>query len=101
MTVDEARGILLSFAGAEEGAHHGHTDFRVGGKIYATLQPDKGLAVFRLPMEMAEALAASTLCFRLVSRFGGKGWLSVAFADAEPSEFQDLATAAWQLRTGP
>jgi hypothetical protein len=35
--------IALSLDGAVEGAHGGHADFRVGGKVFATLgYPDKG-----------------------------------------------------------
>jgi hypothetical protein len=37
-SADEFRRIALSFPGAGEKAHMGHPDFRVGGKIYATLQ---------------------------------------------------------------
>ena len=29
--------LALAFEGAVQGAHHGTTDFRVGGKIFATL----------------------------------------------------------------
>jgi hypothetical protein len=37
LTVDEFRRLALSFPGAVEGSHMGHADFRVGGKIFATL----------------------------------------------------------------
>ena len=37
MTATEFRRIALSFPGAEEKVHMGHPDFRVGGKIFATL----------------------------------------------------------------
>jgi hypothetical protein len=37
MTADEFRRLALSFPGAVEGSHMGHADFRVGGKIFATL----------------------------------------------------------------
>jgi hypothetical protein len=43
MTVAQFRRMALSFADTEERAHMGHPDFRVGGKIFATLGvPDKG-----------------------------------------------------------
>lgn len=49
MTADDFRRMALSLPGATEGAHMGHPDFRVGGKIFATLgYPDKGHAVVRL-----------------------------------------------------
>src|SRR5664279_5973298 len=37
MTADDFRRIALSLEGAEEGAHMGKADFRVGGRIFATL----------------------------------------------------------------
>ncbi|MBI4908090.1 MAG: MmcQ/YjbR family DNA-binding protein [Acidobacteria bacterium] len=37
MTAEDFRRIALSLEGAEEGSHMGATDFRVGGRIFATL----------------------------------------------------------------
>jgi len=37
MTAKEFRRIALSLEGAEEGSHMGSVDFRVGGRIFATL----------------------------------------------------------------
>lgn len=37
MTPDDFRRIALSLGGAEEGSHMGAVDFRVGGRIFATL----------------------------------------------------------------
>ena len=37
MTADDFRRIALSLEGAEEGSHFGSVDFRVGGRIFATL----------------------------------------------------------------
>ena len=37
MTAADFRRIALSLAGAEEGSHMGAADFRVGGRIFATL----------------------------------------------------------------
>lgn len=37
MAPSDFRRIALSFPGAEEGSHMGAADFRVGGRIFATL----------------------------------------------------------------
>ena len=37
MTPKDFARIALSFPGAEQGSHFGATDFRVGGRIFATL----------------------------------------------------------------
>ena len=37
MTAEDFRRIALSFDGAEKSSHMGVPDFRVGGRIFATL----------------------------------------------------------------
>jgi hypothetical protein len=37
MTPDDFRKVALSLPGAEEGSHMGAVDFRIGGRIFATL----------------------------------------------------------------
>ena len=45
MTASQFRKIAIGLPDAEERAHMGHPDFRVAGKIFATLgYPDKGRA---------------------------------------------------------
>jgi len=45
MTPDDFRRIALSLEGAEEGSHMGSADFRVGGRIFATLWTDDRMNV--------------------------------------------------------
>ena len=40
MNAEDFRRIALGMADAVEGAHMGHPDFRVNGRIFATLHPD-------------------------------------------------------------
>ena len=58
MTPDQFRRLALSFDGVEEHAHHHHPDFRVSGKIFATLgYPDETRAMVILtPEQQAEFL---------------------------------------------
>ena len=50
MTANDFRKLALSLADAIESAHMDHPDFRVGGKIFATLgYPDASWAVGWLP----------------------------------------------------
>jgi hypothetical protein len=52
MTPAEFRRLALRFPEAEESAHMNHPDFRVGGKIFATLSyPDKDHGMVILPVE--------------------------------------------------
>ncbi len=41
MNIEDFRGIALSLEGVEEKSHMGSPDFRVGGRIFATLASQK------------------------------------------------------------
>ena len=52
MTAADFRRVALSLPEVEENAHMSHPDFRVGGKIFATLgYPDKDHGMVILPPE--------------------------------------------------
>ena len=74
-TADDFRRIALSFPGAEEKAHMGHPDFRVGGKIFATLgspNEESGM-VSLLPEQQELAIEAEPAAFRPVAGAWGRG----------------------------
>jgi hypothetical protein len=48
MTAKEFRRVALSFPETVEAAHMGHPDFRVKGKIFATLGPDEDWGMVKL-----------------------------------------------------
>jgi hypothetical protein len=53
------RNIALSLPGAVESAHMGHPDFRVGGRIFATLSgQERGRGVLKLTLEQQAAFVA-------------------------------------------
>jgi hypothetical protein len=51
MTADEFRDLALALPEAIEAAHMGHPDFRVRGKIFATLGPDEAWGMVKLTPE--------------------------------------------------
>src|SRR5260370_32709339 len=54
MTAAEFRSVALSFPEASEAAHMNHPDFRVGGKIFATLGPGEVWGMVKLtPQQQA------------------------------------------------
>jgi hypothetical protein len=58
MTTDDFRRLALQLPGASENAHMGHPDFRVNGKIFATLNyPDKNWGMVQLPLEQQDNLS--------------------------------------------
>jgi hypothetical protein len=100
MTPDDARRIALSQPNALEGFHHGHPDFRVGKSIFATLWPDKGTSVVRLPEMLADAVEKENPeAYKIVSRSRGAGWLSVQLMMADEDEFRKLMVAAHEFLT--
>ena len=59
MTAAQFREIALSFPEAVEAAHMGHPDFRVGGKIFATLgYPNEERGVLVLSPEDQQELVS-------------------------------------------
>jgi hypothetical protein len=74
MTDEEFRRLALSFDGAVESSHMDHPDFRVSGKIFATLGPDLtwGMATLT-PAQQAELLAAHPNVFEPASGKWGLG----------------------------
>jgi len=58
MTQNGFRKLALGMPEAAESAHMGHPDFRVGGKIFATLgYPDRAWAMVKLTREQQDAFA--------------------------------------------
>jgi hypothetical protein len=88
MIADEFRRLALSLRGTVEGRHHDHPDFRVHGKIFATLgYPDGGWAMVRLtPAQQARFVGASPECFQSVKgAWGRRGATSVNLFAATPA----------------
>src|SRR2546423_482435 len=59
MTQNEFRKLALAFSGAAEAAHMNHPDFRIGGRIFATLgYPDENWAMVKLTPEQQRVFAS-------------------------------------------
>ena len=96
LTVDQFRALALAQPGAVEGAHMDHPDFRVNGRIFATLHPDgvRGMVVLT-PEQQSRALR--TACFAPANgAWGRQGCTLVTLADAERAAVADALTDAWQ-----
>jgi hypothetical protein len=99
---DVVRQLVAALPGTAESAHHGHPDFRVGGRIFATLWPAQNRSVLRLPVQDADALAGSYPdTYRLVSARGPIAWLNVDLAQVSAETFRALLEQAWEARRSP
>jgi hypothetical protein len=101
MTAADFRRIALSLEGAEEGSHMGAADFRVGGRIFATLASEnKGYGNLMLTPELqAEFVAEQPDVFLPVAGGWGKGGAThVRLAAAHEDLLQGALRTAWKLR---
>lgn len=101
ITATRVRELVAELADTHEGAHHGHPDFRVNKKIFATLSETAERAALRLTQVEARGLAERAPdVFRLVSDRTPIGWVSVLLAEVDEDDFGDLLEEAWRLRAG-
>ena len=98
MTADEFRGLALSFPETIESAHMGHPDFRVGGKIFATLTTDKDRGMARLNAEQQGwFLTNSPESFEpAAGAWGERGATIVLLESADETLVQRALNAAWR-----
>ena len=101
MNAEDFRRIALSLEGAEEGSHMGASDFRVGGKIFATLaSQDQGHGNLKLTAEMqADFVAEAPDVFVPIhGGWGRMGMTHIRLAKASEDVLAGALRAAWRLR---
>jgi hypothetical protein len=91
------RRIILGLTGATEGAHMGHPDFRVGGRIFATLNADETTAMVKLPLDQQARFIEAQLVFRpAAGAWGLQGATLIDLTNADDEVVGEAATLAWQ-----
>ncbi|MFZ0301794.1 MAG: MmcQ/YjbR family DNA-binding protein [Terracidiphilus sp.] len=101
MTSNDFRRIALSFEGAKEGSHMGATDFRVGGRIFATLASVKaGYGNLMITPELqAEFIAERPELFLPIhGGWGRMGMTHIHLAVADEDSLRGALSTAWKLR---
>ena len=101
MTAKDFKRIALSLEGAEEGSHMGAVDFRVGGRIFATLASVKeGYGNLMLTPEIqAEFLRERPDLFLPVhGGWGRNGATHIRLAVADEDSLRGALHSAWKLR---
>jgi hypothetical protein len=99
MTPGEFRKLALSFPDTEERAHQNHPDFRVSGKIFATLgYPDATSAMVKLyPAQQQAYVAADPKTFAPVKgAWGLRGATTVHLESANQARVTEALQAAWR-----
>jgi hypothetical protein len=100
MTPNEFRRLALSFPKTEERAHMHHPDFRVEGKVFATLgYPDDGWAMVKLtPLEQEMFVKAHPKVFNpCAGAWGRRGCTNVRLKGARKPMLRRALEGAWRL----
>jgi hypothetical protein len=98
MNTDKFRSLALSLPEAVEAEHMGHPDFRVAGKIFATLWPDDHWGMVKLTLEQQAAfISAAPDVFQPVSGgWGRRGATRVLLRKAPTRSVLQALTTAWR-----
>jgi hypothetical protein len=101
VNIRDFRRIALSFEGAEESSHMGQPDFRVGGKIFATLASAKqGYGNVKLTPEQQAAFVEELpeVFVPVHGGWGRMGMTHVRLAAANEDVLTGALQTAWKLR---
>jgi hypothetical protein len=99
MTAAEFRRLALSFPETAESAHMAHPDFRVGGKVFATLgYPSGGWAMVKLmPDEQQDFVRTEPEVFVTVKGgWGRRGATNVRLKAVKKASLRKALEAAWR-----
>jgi hypothetical protein len=102
MDAQDFRRIALSLPGAEESSHMGAPDFRVGGRIFATLASQRqGYGNLMLTLEQQAAFVedAPDVFVPIAGGWGRMGATHIRLAAANEDVLAGALRTAWKLRT--
>lgn len=101
MNAGDFRRIALSFEGAEESSHMGAPDFRVGGRIFATLTSEsQGYGNLMLTPEHQAAFVEEQpeIFLPIHGGWGRMGMTHIRLAEADEDVLTGALRTAWKLR---
>jgi hypothetical protein len=99
VTADHFRQIALSLPEASESSHMDHPDFRVRGKIFATLgYPDQGWGLVKLTPEQQTSLVRTAPAVFVPAKgaWGRRGSTSVRLDIVDQVTLSSALVAAWR-----
>ena len=99
MTPAHFRQLALGFPEALESAHMSHPDFRVGGRIFATLgYPDEEHGMVVLPAEEQKQLIKShpKIFATAKGAWGRQGSTTVRLAGVDKATLRSVLEIAWR-----
>jgi hypothetical protein len=99
MTANGFRRIALRLEGAIESAHHGHPDFRMHGRIFATLgYPDRKWGMVNLTPDQQRTWVRDHqgVFVPVKGKWGEQGSTSVRLDAVDEEALGEALTLAWQ-----
>jgi len=101
MNANDFRRMALSLEGAKEGSHMGSPDFRVGGRIFATLASvEEGFGNLVLTPEQQSAFVEELpeVFIPIKGGWGKMGMTHVRLSAASEEVLAGAIRTAWKLR---
>jgi hypothetical protein len=101
MTAADFKKFALSLEGAEEGSHMGAVDFRVGGRIFATLaHKDLGYGNLMLTPQLQAELVKERpdIFLPIAGGWGRMGSTHMRLKEADAATLRQALQIAWKLR---
>src|SRR6476661_6261476 len=101
MTSAQFRRLALAYPTVVEGVHQGHADFRVGGRIFASLgHPNEEFAAVMLsPQDQTFLMRDYPSVFTpAAGKWGASGSTIVRLAEADTGPIAAALEAAWRRR---
>jgi hypothetical protein len=98
LTAHDFRRIALGLKGASEGAHMGHPDFRVHGRIFASLHADHEWGMVKLTPEQQQRFVAdaSGVFVPESGAWGRQGYTAVRLDAVDEDTLGEALTLAWR-----
>jgi len=98
MTPNDYRRMALALPEAIEGAHMNHPDFRVRGKIFATLWPTESTGVLKLTVEQQKILMEKepAIFAPVAGGWGRRGATAVNLEHGNESAVRSALLIAWR-----
>ena len=101
MNAEDFRRLALSFEGAKESSHMGSPDFRVGGRIFATLaSQNQGYGNLMLTPDQQAAFVEELpgVFIPIAGGWGRMGMTHIRLAAATEDVLAGALRTAWKLR---
>jgi hypothetical protein len=102
MDINDFRRLALSLPGVEESSHMGQPDFRVGGRIFATLaSAHQGYGNLKLTLEQQAAFVEELpeVFLPITGGWGRMGMTHIRLAAASEDVLAGALRTAWKLRS--